>query len=195
MVNLIVSPDTKRGKRLPPGQKESKKLQVLQFNGIPQIDIGKWRFRMWGRVENEMELTFEELVSLPSVKVYCDVHCVTGWSVLGITWGGVSSKEIVKLCNPDANFVIVHSADGYTTNLSLDDFLQDDVVFAYEMNGERLTLEHGFPLRLVVPRLYFWKSAKWVTGVKFTEIEERGYWESKGYHNRGDPWREERYSR
>jgi DMSO/TMAO reductase YedYZ molybdopterin-dependent catalytic subunit len=191
---LVISPDTKRENRLPPGQKVVKKLPVLQYDGIPQIDIDEWRFKVWGCVEREIELTFGEFKSLPTVKVYSDVHCVTGWSKLGIKWKGVSSRTIADICKPKgANFAIVHSADGYKTNISLENFLEEDVVFAWEMDEREIPTEHGYPVRLVVPRLYFWKSAKWVVGVRFTEEDEEGYWESRGYHNRGNPWKEERY--
>ena len=124
------------------------------------------------------------------------MSCVTTWSKLDNLWEGISTSELKQLVNilPEARFVMVHSAGGFNTNLTLSDFFQPDVLFAIKHNGELLTPEHGYPLRLVVPRLYFWKSAKWVVGVEFMEKDKRGFWESQGYHNHGDPWKEERYS-
>jgi DMSO/TMAO reductase YedYZ molybdopterin-dependent catalytic subunit len=153
-------------------------------------------FKISGMVEREKTLDFKEFISLPMVKVISDVHCVTGWSKIDNLWEGVSTLAIKDLVNilPKAKFVIVHSAGGFTTNLSLEDFFQEDVLFAIKHNGKPLTPEHGYPVRLVVPRLYFWKSAKWVVGIEFVENDRPGFWESRGYHNRGDPWKEERYS-
>jgi len=192
---IIRSPDTERAKRVPPGQRLTEKFPVLHHGDVPRIDVSKWTFRIWGLVERERKLSYEEFLSLPQVKVFSDVHCVTGWSKLDNTWEGVSAqamKELVKIL-PEAKFVIVHCYAGFTTNLTLEDFFQPDVLFAVKHNGELLTPEHGYPLRLVVPRLYFWKSAKWVEGVEFTAKGRKGFWESRGYHNHGDPWKEERY--
>ena len=192
---IIRSPDIERENRVPPGQRLTEKWPVLQHGGVPGIDVAKWTFRVWGLVDKERKLSYEEFMALPTVKVLSDVHCVTSWSKLDNTWEGVSTqviKGLVKIL-PDAKFVIVHGAQGFTTNLSIEDFFESDVLFAIKHNGELLTLEHGYPLRLVVPRLYFWKSAKWVEGVEFTAKDRRGFWESRGYHNRGDPWKEERY--
>jgi len=192
---IIRSPDTERAKRVPPGQRLTEKFPVLHHGDVPRIDVSKWTFRIWGLVERERKLSYEEFLSLPQVKVFSDVHCVTGWSKLDNTWEGVSAqamKELVKIL-PEAKFVIVHCYAGFTTNLTLEDFFQPDVLFAVKHNGELLTPEHGYPLRLVVPRLYFWKSAKWVEGVEFAAKGRKGFWESRGYHNHGDPWKEERY--
>jgi DMSO/TMAO reductase YedYZ molybdopterin-dependent catalytic subunit len=191
----IRSPDMERANRVPPGQSLTEKFPVLHYGGVPKIDVSKWTFRIWGLVEKERKLSYEEFIALPGVKVFSDVHCVTGWSRLDNTWEGASTqviKGLVKIL-PEAKFVIVHGAGGFTTNLSLDDFFESDVIFAIKHNGESLTPEHGYPLRLVVPRLYFWKSAKWVEGVECTAKDRRGFWESQGYHNHGDPWKEERY--
>jgi DMSO/TMAO reductase YedYZ molybdopterin-dependent catalytic subunit len=193
---VIRSPDTGRKGRVPPGQKVTQKWPALHYGTVPKIDISEWAFNIFGLVERERKLNYQELMSLPRVKVFSDVHCVTGWSMLDNLWEGVSASVIRKLVNilPEAEFVMVHSASGFTTNLSLDDFFQPDVLFAIRHNGEPLTPEHGYPLRLVVPRLYFWKSAKWVSGIEFMAKDKRGFWESYGYHNHGDPWKEERYS-
>ncbi|KUJ93409.1 MULTISPECIES: sulfite oxidase-like oxidoreductase [Archaeoglobus] len=181
--------------RVPPGQRVFDKLPVLQYRGIPHIDIEEWRFRVYGLVSRELTFTYEEMLELPQKEFRCDVHCVTGWSKLDSVWEGFEASEIIKLSKPleNARYVMVHSADGYTTNLSIEDFSKG--FFAIKMDGKPLSLEHGYPLRLVVPHLYFWKSAKWVTAVEFMAEERLGFWESRGYHIRGDPWKEERYSR
>jgi DMSO/TMAO reductase YedYZ molybdopterin-dependent catalytic subunit len=195
-VELIKSPDTEREDRVPPGQKLTEKWPALHYGSVPKIDIAKWEFNIFGLVEKERRLSYAEFTALPMVWVYSDIHCVTGWSRLDNLWEGVASEQIRKLVRilPEAKFVMVHSTGGFSTNLSLDDFFQPDVLFAIKHNGEPLTLEHGYPLRLVVPRLYFWKSAKWASGVEFMAEDKRGFWESGGYHNHGDPWKEERYS-
>lgn len=192
---IIRSPDTEREDRVPPGQRVTEKWPVLQYGGVPSIDVSKWTFRIWGLVKQQRELNFEEFMSLPRVKVFSDVHCVTGWSKLDNLWEGVSTSVIRELVDilPEAKFVMIHSVGGFTSNLSLDDFFQPDVLFAVKHNNETLTPQHGYPVRLVAPRLYFWKSAKWVMGVEFMEEDRRGFWELRGYHNHGDPWKEERY--
>jgi DMSO/TMAO reductase YedYZ molybdopterin-dependent catalytic subunit len=194
--DIIKSPDTERAERVPPGQKLTEKWPALHYGSVPKIDIDQWQFNILGLVEKERRLSYAEFTALPMVKVYSDIHCVTGWSRLDNLWEGVSSAQIKELVNilPEAKFVMVHSTGGFSTNLSLDDFFQPDVLFAIKHNGEPLTKDHGYPLRLVVPRLYFWKSAKWVSGVEFMAEDKRGFWESGGYHNHGDPWKEERYS-
>lgn len=192
---IIKSTQTERSERLPPGQRCTEKFPVLHYGTVPHIDFEKWRFRISGMVEKEKELSWNDILTLPKVKVISDVHCVTGWSKLDNTWEGVSTQEIKKIVRilPSARYVIVTAEQGFTTNLSLDDFFREDVLFAMKHNGETLTPEHGFPLRLVVPHLYFWKSAKWVNGIIFTDKNIPGFWESRGYHIRGDPWKEERF--
>jgi DMSO/TMAO reductase YedYZ molybdopterin-dependent catalytic subunit len=194
--DIIKSPDTERKDRVPPGQRLTEKWPSLHYGSVPKIDISKWEFTIFGLVEKERRLSYQEFIGLPQVKVSSDIHCVTGWSRLDNLWEGVSTSEIKKLVGilPDAGFVMVRSFGGFTTNLSLNDFFQPDVLFAIKHNGTPLTEAHGYPLRLVVPRLYFWKSAKWVNGVEFMEEDKPGFWESYGYHNHGDPWKEERYS-
>jgi DMSO/TMAO reductase YedYZ molybdopterin-dependent catalytic subunit len=193
--DIIKSPDTERAERVPPGQKLTEKWPALHYGSVPKIDIAQWQFNIFGLVEKERKLSYAEFTALPQVQVFSDIHCVTGWSKLDNLWEGISSGQIRELVHilPEAKFVMVHSAGGFSTNLPLDDFFQPDVLFALKYNGEPLTREHGYPLRLVVPRLYFWKSAKWVNGVEFMAEDKRGFWESSGYHNHGDPWKEERY--
>jgi len=192
----IISPDTERKLRVPPGQRQTEEMPVLHHGHVQKVDVGRWRFRITGLVGKLTELSFAEFSSLPMTRVVSDIHCVTGWSKLDNVWEGVSSGEVGRLAEilPEAKFVMIHSAGGFTTNLSTEDFFGNDVVFALRHNGEPLTPEHGYPVRLVVPRLYFWKSAKWVEGVQFMDREELGFWETHGYHRRGDPWKEERYS-
>ncbi len=193
---IVRSPDLERTSRVPPGQKATNKWPVLHFGGVPKIGEAKWTLRIFGLVEQERTLTFEDFGRLPAVRVLSDIHCVTRWTKLDNTWDGVSTgalKETVKLL-PEARFVIVHGAPAFTTNLTLDDFFQPDVLLATSHDGEQINAKHGGPVRLVVPRLYFWKSAKWVTAIEFVARDAPGFWESRGYHNHGDPWIEERYS-
>jgi len=193
---VIKSPDTERQERVPPGQKLTGQWPALHYGSVPGIDTSRWTFTISGLVEKERKLSYKEFMSLPMVKVFSDIHCVTGWSKMDNLWEGVSASVIRELASilPEAKFVTVHSEGGFTTNLTLDDFFQPDVLFAVKHNNQPLTPEHGYPVRLTVPRLYFWKSAKWVTGVEFTAEDRPGFWESHGYHNHGDPWKEERYS-
>jgi DMSO/TMAO reductase YedYZ molybdopterin-dependent catalytic subunit len=193
--DAIVSPDTERKIRIPPGQHEVKGFPVLHYGGVPQVDMNKWTFKIFGQVEKERTLTYAEFVALPHIKVFSDIHCVTTWSRLDNLWEGISTSALKDLVSikPNAKYVLVHAEHGFTTNLPLKDFFEPDVLFCLNFNNQPLTAEHGGPVRLVVPRLYFWKSAKWVTGVEFTENDKPGFWESNGYHNHGDPWTEERY--
>jgi len=194
--DVIISPDTQRRDRVPPGQHLTDDWPVLHAGAVARIDPASWTMTITGLVEKERRLTLREFLALPMVNVRSDIHCVTTWSLLDNLWEGVGSSTVRDICppQPSARFVIVHAAGNWTTNLSLDDFLQPDVLFAVRRNGRPIPPEHGAPVRLVVPRLYFWKSAKWVTGIEYTEKDRPGFWESRGYHNRGDPWTEERYS-
>jgi DMSO/TMAO reductase YedYZ molybdopterin-dependent catalytic subunit len=195
--DVIVSPDARREQRIPPGQSRTRKWPVLDASGPPQIDLARWRFQMGGLVGTAMEWCWDEFLQLPRHRVFGDFHCVTRWSRLGNLWEGVSTRELVRLsggARPEAQFVMVHGHDrGWTTNLPLADFLAEDALVAILHDGEPLTLEHGGPARLIVPRLYAWKSAKWVAGVELIEKDRPGFWEANGYHMRGDPWAEERY--
>jgi DMSO/TMAO reductase YedYZ molybdopterin-dependent catalytic subunit len=193
--DIIYSPDTFRENRIPPGQKVTDKWPVLHHGSVPSIDISNWRFKVFGLVKNEYDLTYQQFVSLPYNKVVSDIHCVTGWSKLNNTWegpGAITIKNMTAL-KPNAQFVIIHATGGFSTNIPINDFLQADVLFALKYNNKELSPEHGYPVRLIVPRLYFWKSAKWVTGIEFSSHDKPGFWESAGYHNHGDPWKEERY--
>lgn len=195
--DAIVSPDTRRERRLPPGQTRTQKWPVLDASGPPRIDLKTWRFRVGGRVQKPIEWTWEQVLELPRVKVFADFHCVTRWSRLGNLWEGVSTREILAQAggpSPDAQYVLAHGYDGgWTTNLPLSDFLAEDALVAISHDGEPLSLEHGGPARLVVPQLYAWKSAKWLAGIELMEQDRPGFWERNGYHMHGDPWAEERY--
>ena len=183
-------------KRLPPGQVPTNKWPVLTYGDTPGIDLKEWRFRLFGRVERESTLTWDEFMALPKVERTSDIHCVTRWSRYDNRWEGVAAKELVNLARPrpGVRFVMVHGYGDYTTNLPLEALLSEDVLFAFHHNGAPLEPDHGGPLRLVVPRLYFWKSAKWANGLEFMEQNKAGFWERNGYHPHGDPWTEERHS-
>jgi len=194
--DLVRSPDTLRVDRLPPGQRLTSKWPVLQHGSVQTLSTDTWTLTITGLVDAERILSFEEFQALPRVRVLSDIHCVTRWSRLDNLWEGVSTKVLRSLVriDPEAQFVMVYGAGGFSTNLHLDDFWQDDVLLALKHDGEPLSPAHGYPVRLVVPRLYFWKSAKWVQAVEFTAEDRPGFWESYGYHNRGDPWKQERFS-
>ncbi|MBF0169811.1 MAG: sulfite oxidase-like oxidoreductase [Nitrospinae bacterium] len=183
-------------KRLPPGQRLTQEFPILHFGGVPDFDRARWSFRIFGAVAEEKTLTYDRFLALPNTERTEDFHCVTGWSRYDNRWTGVSSRTVAGLVTllPGAAHVLVHGEQNYTTNLPLAEFLDDDVLFAWRHDGADLTPEHGYPLRLVVPKLYAWKSAKWVRGIEFMTEDQRGFWESYGYHNHGDPWTEERYS-
>jgi DMSO/TMAO reductase YedYZ molybdopterin-dependent catalytic subunit len=182
--------------RLPPGQYVTEKWPVLHYGSVPRFDPAHWDFRIFGLVERPVTLSYEEFRALPTTVVTCDIHCVTAWSRLGVTFEGVAAKTVLGLATirPDGRFVMVHAEQGYETNLPLEYLLADDALFAWRADGQELSPEHGWPLRLVVPRLYFWKSAKWVRGLELLATDRAGFWERNGYHMRGDPWHEERYA-
>ena len=183
-------------RRTPPGQVLTTKWPVLTYGRTPRFDPRKWSFRAFGLVEAETSFSWEEFQALPRVEVACDIHCVTRWSRLDNRFEGVSVREIVRRVRPkpEAKYVMVHADPDYTTNLALSDLADDDVVLALRHDGQDLTPDHGGPLRLVVPKLYFWKSAKWVRGFEFLDVNPPGFWEVNGYHMHADPWAEERYS-
>jgi DMSO/TMAO reductase YedYZ molybdopterin-dependent catalytic subunit len=194
----VISSDTRRPERLPPGQVLTRKWPVLHAGPVPGFDPETWLFQIFGLVEKPWQCTYDEFRALPRIEVHADMHCVTRWSKLDNTWGGVSTREVLRQVNVStkARFVMVHSEHGFATNLPLDDFLGEDCLFAWQHNGQDLEPDHGYPLRLVVPRLYAWKSAKWVRAIELMEQDRAGFWESwenGGYHMRGDPWAEERF--
>ena len=182
--------------RVPPNQKVTDGFPVLTYGSTPQVDTKDWKFGVVGAVEEELSLTWDEFLALPQTTITTDIHCVTGWSKLDTTWEGVAFNHLMERVKPkpEGRFVMVHSYGGYTTNLPLDDLTKANVLFAHTHNGGPLERDHGGPCRLVVPHLYFWKSAKWVRGLQFIDRDNPGFWEQYGYHMRGDPWNEERYS-
>jgi DMSO/TMAO reductase YedYZ molybdopterin-dependent catalytic subunit len=192
----IVSPDTQRANRIPPGQSRTRKWPVLHYGAVPHISRSEWRLEVLGLVDRPFQLDWEAFQALPRVRVLADFHCVTRWSRLGNLWEGVSTRELVSRAGarPHARFVILHAYDGgWTTNLPLADFLSPDALLADSHDGLPLSADHGGPVRAVVPLLYAWKSAKWIKAIELVAHDQPGYWERGGYHNHGDPWNEERY--
>ena len=194
--DVIVSPDTRRACRLPPGQSRTRKWPVLQYGQVVHVPCDSWRLEVFGLVERPLSLTWQEFRALPRVKVFSDFHCVTRWSRLGNLWEGVAVRELMKRAGikPEAKFVVAAGYDnGWTTNLPLDDFLAEDALLADTHDGRPLDADHGGPVRLIVPRLYAWKSAKWLKSIELLAEDRPGLWEQMGYHNHGDPWTEERF--
>lgn len=182
--------------RLPPGQHLVRDWPVLDLGIVPEVETKDWRLQVDGLVGNKLDWSWDEFLAQPAFRGVSDIHCVTAWSRFDNQWDGVSAKHILALAKPmpEAQFVVFHSYDDYTTNLPLADFDDDDVLIAHSWQGEPLAREHGGPMRAIVPKLYFWKSAKWVKRIEFRASDQRGFWEANGYHDRGDPWKEERYS-
>ena len=183
--------------RLPPGQIVTRKWPVLHYGTVPAVDLATWRFQVRGLVEHPLSLTWDELLALPRRETVCDIHCVTRWSRFDNTFGGVPVQAVLERARPrpEAGYVLIHAEQDYTTNLPFADLDRPENLLALSHGGEPLPPEHGGPVRLLVPHLYFWKSAKWVTGFELLADDEPGFWERNGYHMRGDPWREERYGR
>ena len=182
--------------RVPPGQVLTAKWPVLTYGLTPRTDLKRWTFRCFGLVEHEKSWTWDEFLALPRVTVKSDIHCVTRWSKLDNEWEGVPARYIIDQVKPkpEAKWVLQHADPDYTTNTSLADLGEDGVVLALKHNGRALDPDHGGPLRLVLPKLYFWKSSKWLRAFEFLDVNPPGFWEQNGYHMNADPWKEERYS-
>ncbi|QCO15027.1 sulfite oxidase-like oxidoreductase [Azospirillum brasilense] len=182
--------------RLPPGQRLVETWPVLDLGILPRVSEATWTLAVDGLVENPVTWSWEDLQAQPPARVVSDIHCVTTWSRYDNQWEGVSTRHLLSVVRPrpEARFVLCHSSDGYTTNLPLDAFAAADALLATGWEGQPISRDHGGPVRVVVPKLYFWKSAKWVKRIEFLAEDRRGYWEVRGYHNDADPWREERYS-
>lgn len=182
--------------RIPPGQRVVDNFPVLDLGIQPKIVPKSWSLNLAGAIDGQQTVDWEAFLKLPQREVIADIHCVTHWTRFEVAWLGVAAKDIVALARPHAaaKFVVLHSADGYTTNMPLEVFMDDDVLLAHQLYGEALPREHGGPVRVVVPKRYFWKSAKWVTAIHFHHTDQPGYWEVRGYHNEADPFKEERYS-
>jgi DMSO/TMAO reductase YedYZ molybdopterin-dependent catalytic subunit len=182
--------------RVPPGQYVTEKFPVLHYGSVPKIDLATWDFKVYGEVDSPFTLTWAQFRELPRKQVTTDIHCVTRWTKLDTAWEGVPIQHVLELAQirPGATYVVAHSEQGYTANLPLDILDDDDVLLADTYDGAPLEPEHGYPLRLFVPKRYFWKSAKWLRGLEFLDHDQLGFWERYGYHNDADPWKEERYS-
>ena len=179
--------------RVPPGQYVTEDFPVLSAGPTPHTPLERWTFEIGGEVDTTVSWSWDELLALPSEAPTVDIHCVTKWTKLDTTWKGVSVDALLSAVNTEAAYLTAWSDGGYTTNLALEDVTDGKAWVAYEFGGEQLESEHGGPARLLVPHLYFWKSAKWVRGLRLVEQDTPGFWESHGYHNRGDPWLEQRY--
>ena len=181
--------------RLPPGQYLTDKWPVLHAGSVPRTDLAKWDFRVWGEVEQPVTLTWDALREMPTREITIDIHCVTRWSRFDTSFRGVHWSELAKLVRPrpSARFVVAHAEQGFTANVPIEAIEDENALVAYEADGAPLTAEHGWPLRLVVPSRYFWKSAKWLRGLELRADDQPGFWERYGYHNDADYWKEERY--
>ena len=181
--------------KTPPGQVATAKFPVLTEGSTPVVEAADWRFRVWGELEEEMTWTWEAFMKLPQTTIHADFHCVTRWSRFDDDWTGVLFRDLVKFIKvkPTATYVMQHAYGGYTTNLSLDVMLNEDVILAHTFNGQPLPREHGGPMRVFTPRRYAWKGAKWVNGLEFMKSDRRGFWEERGYDTPADPWKEERF--
>ena len=181
--------------RLPPGQYYTERYPVLHVGDVPQIDPAEWTLRVFGLVDAERTFSWHELHALPVTDVTVDIHCVTKWSKFDMRWQGVRVRDVLDAVGVQsrATHVVQHAEYGYTTNTPLSEVLADEALLAWLVDGEPLPAEHGGPLRMVIPRLYFWKSAKWLAGLELLDHDQPGFWERNGYHNVGDPWLEQRY--
>ncbi|MBO9997398.1 MAG: sulfite oxidase-like oxidoreductase [Cyanobacteria bacterium SID2] len=188
-------PDTDLDDRVPPGQYLAQGFPILTYGATPQIDRNTWKLEVSG-LAKPATFSWEDLMKLPQTEFTADFHCVTRWSKLDVKWRGIKMTDFVAQLeiDPTAQYVLMHCYGGYTTNLSVEDFVREENFLAFELFGEPLPADHGGPMRVVVPHLYAWKSAKWISGFEFLETEELGFWERNGYHRRGEPWAEERYS-
>jgi len=189
--------EMKKQGRLPPGQSLTQKFPVLTYGPNPKFDPETWDLRVFGEIENDLKWSWQEFLELPTVTLTTDIHCVTRWSKFDTTWEGVQFKHIAELAGMKSTtkHIIAHCDYGYTTNVPVEDMMEDNVLLAYKYEGEMLEPDHGGPLRTLVPKLYFWKSAKFLRALEFSPVDKPGFWENAGYHNYGDPFKEERYGR
>jgi DMSO/TMAO reductase YedYZ molybdopterin-dependent catalytic subunit len=189
-------PDPAVAERVPPGQYLTEKFPVLHYGSVPRTDLSTWDFRVYGLVDSPVTFSWEQFKALPRKQVATDIHCVTRWTKLDTAWEGVAIQTILDLAGirPEARFVLAHCEQGYTANMPLEVLDDDDVLLADTFDGKPLELDHGYPLRLLVPKRYFWKSAKWIRGLEFLDHDVLGFWERYGYNNDADPWKEERFS-
>ncbi|MEM9543733.1 MAG: sulfite oxidase-like oxidoreductase [Cyanobacteria bacterium P01_E01_bin.42] len=188
-------PEAEESDRVPPGQYLAKGFPVLTYGETPEVSTGEWQLRVWGSVEPKT-LRWDDMMALPQHEFTKDFHCVTRWSKLDVKWKGIKMTDFLDAIaiDPEATHVLQHCYGGYTTNVTLEDFAREDNFFAHTLFDEPLPPDHGGPMRTVIPHLYAWKSAKWIEGLEFCNEEKLGFWEVNGYHSRGEPWAEERYS-
>ena len=189
-------PQRNQGERVPPGQFLTEKFPVLHYGATPSYPtLDRWDFRVFGLVGQKQTYSWAQMMEMPTITQTVDIHCVTRWSKLDTTWTGIGWRGFIQRIDilPSATHVMVHGENGYTTNIALDVLDDDDTMLAYLYNGQPLEPEHGYPMRMLVPKKYFWKSAKWIRGVEFMQGDRPGFWEDAGYHMHGDPWKEERF--
>lgn len=190
-------PEQNQGNRVPPGQFLTDRFPVLHYGSVPVINLDAWDFRVFGKVKQPLRLSWQQLRALPETTLTTDIHCVTRWSKLDTTWSGVLWRDFMRELAiepvPGASHLMAHCEQGFTTNIPLDVLDDDDTMLAWAYDGKPLEPEHGWPLRLLVPKRYFWKSAKWIRGVEFMIGDQPGFWERAGYHMNGDYWKEERF--
>jgi DMSO/TMAO reductase YedYZ molybdopterin-dependent catalytic subunit len=192
--------DPEIAKRVPPGQSLTERFPVLHYGPVPNYaNLSKWDLKIFGEIEEPVNpLSWEQFLAMPQSEIKLDIHCVTRWSKLDTVWTGVRTKDLLETMNiklkPEAKFVVAHAEFGFTANVPLEVFLEDDSMLAHQFDHKPLEPDHGYPLRLIIPNKYFWKSAKWLRGIEFLKQDKLGFWERNGYNNHADPWREERYS-
>jgi len=188
--------DAEQAKRLPPGQYLTEKFPVLHYGSVPKTDLAGWDLHVWGEVDSPFRIRWDEFRMLPRARVTTDIHCVTRWSKFDTAWEGVPIRAILEMAQarPNATHAVAHCEQGYTTNMPLDVLDDEDVLLADMFDGRPLEPDHGYPLRLLVPKRYFWKSAKWLRGIELLDHDQLGFWERYGYSNSADPWQEERFS-
>ncbi len=188
--------DPALAKRLPPGQILTERFPILHEGEVPKYDMNQWNLRIFGLVDREISFSYEEIMAMPQTTVVCDIHCVTRWSRFDNQFTGVLFRDLLQLAGiePQGKYVMLHGDHGYSANIALQDLMGDDVVLAHSFAGEPLTEKHGWPLRLVIPHLYFWKSVKWLRGIEFMQENQPGFWEQNGFHLNGAPFVEERFS-
>lgn len=190
----VVAPEIAH--RVPPGQTVTERFPILHEGDVPEYDLSTWSLRIFGEVEEERTFSFDDLLALPQTTQVNDIHCVTRWSKLDTEWEGVRFIDLLPLLGvkPEAKYVMIHADEDYDTNLPLEDMMREDVLLAHRFDGEPLTDKHGWPMRLLVPHLYFWKSAKWIRGIEFMKEDRPGFWERNGFHNYADPFLEQRFT-
>ena len=188
--------DATLAKRLPPGQALTERFPILHEGDVPSYDLEKWDLKVFGAVDKEVLLTYDQIKNMPQTTTTVDIHCVTRWTRFDNCFTGVKFRDFLNSIgvSPKGKYVMLHADQNYTANITLEDLLHEDVLLAHSFDGQPLTEKHGWPLRLVVPHLYFWKSVKWIRGIEFVDDNKPGFWEENGFHINGDPFKEERFS-